>query len=210
MTHIWKHDTVALKDIAERVVLKFGHNIIDWHFAGDELVVEVILKELHNLLAFLKEDKSCLFEQMMDVTAVDYPAREARFDIVYNLLSMSHNQRIRIKSKVKEDEHVPTVTDLWLCANWWEREVWDMFGIIFDGHPDLRRILTDFGFEGHPLRKDFPFTGYVEVRYDETQKRVIYEPVQFAQEYRSSQSPSVWGEHMEQAMIDAQKKGDQE
>ncbi len=210
MTHIWKHNTAVLEDVAEHIVSKFQSSILDWHFAGDELVVEVVLKDLHKLLAYLKEDKVCLFEQMMDVTAVDYPQRAARFDIVYNLLSLTHNQRIRVKAKLKEDEHVQSVCDLWKCANWWEREVWDMFGIIFDDHPDLRRILTDFGFEGHPLRKDFPFTGYVEVRYDETQKRVIYEPVQFAQEYRTSQNPSAWGQHMEQALLDAQQKGEQE
>ncbi|MFV0430758.1 MAG: NADH-quinone oxidoreductase subunit C [Alphaproteobacteria bacterium] len=192
MTHYWKHDTQALEGLVEEIKSGLGETLLDWHFAQDELIIEVPVKEIHKVMTFLHEDKHCSFEQMMDVTAVDYPEREPRFDIVYNLLSLSLNQRIRVKASLNEDTPIPTVTDIWKCANWWEREVWDMFGLMFAGHPDLRRILTDFGFEGHPLRKDFPMTGFVEVRYDETERRVVYEPINLMQEYREFGHLSPW------------------
>ncbi len=192
MTHYWKQNKESLTDLAKHLVSQLEGKILDWHFAQDELVVHVSVKDIHKVMTFLFEDETCSFEQMMDVTAVDYPDREPRFDIVYNLLSLTHNQRIRIKASLNENEPIPTITDIWKCANWWEREVWDMFGLMFKGHPDLRRILTDYGFEGHPLRKDFPVTGHVEVRYDEDEKRIVYEPVNLQQEYREFDSLSPW------------------
>jgi NADH-quinone oxidoreductase subunit C len=129
---------------------------------------------------------------LVDVTAADYPEREERFEIVYNLLSLSHNQRIRLKTSTDENTPVPSVVGLFSAAGWFEREVWDMFGVFFTDHPDLRRLLTDYGFEGHPLRKDFPLTGYVEVRYDDEQKRVVYEPVKLTQDFRSFDFMSPW------------------
>ena len=130
--------------------------------------------------------------QLIDITAVDYPDRENRFTVVYNLLSVDLNSRIRLKTEVDGLTSIESVTALYPCAAWWEREVWDMFGIFFTNHPDLRRILTDYGFQGHPLRKDFPVTGYTEVRYDETEKRVIYEPLELSQEFRSFDFASPW------------------
>ncbi|TDK36979.1 NADH-quinone oxidoreductase subunit C [Rhizobium deserti] len=144
------------------------------------------------LLTFLRDDPRCAFISFIDICGVDYPAREKRFDVVYHLLSPRHNLRIRIKVAVGEDEAVPSACDVYPGADWFEREAWDMYGIIFTGHPDLRRILTDYGFEGHPLRKDFPTTGYVEVRYDDSAKRVVYEPVELRQEFRSFDFLSPW------------------
>ena len=135
-------------------------------------------------MEFLRDDAACRFSTLVDITAVDLPERVARFDMVYHFLSMYRNHRIRVKVAVREDEMVPSIVETYPAANWFEREVFDMFGILFTGHPDLRRILTDYGFRGHPLRKDFPTTGYTEVRYDEALKRVVYEPVKLVQEYR--------------------------
>ncbi len=192
MTHYWKQNKESLRDLAEHLKMQLEGSILSASFAGDELVINVPLKDIYKVMVFLHEDKSCSFEQMMDVTAVDYPNREKRFDVVYNLLSLTYNHRIRVKASLNEDEAIPSVTDIWKCANWWEREVWDMFGLMFKGHPDLRRILTDYGFEGHPLRKDFPLSGHVEVRYDEIEKRVVYEPIQLDQEYREFNNLSPW------------------
>ncbi len=152
----------------------------------------VPLAALQSLIEFLRSDAACGYSTLVDITAVDYPGREARFDIVYHFLSMYQNHRIRVRAAVREDEIVPSITSIHPAANWFEREVFDMFGIIFSGHPDLRRILTDYGFRGYPLRKDFPTTGYSEVRYDEAQKRVIYEPVSLVQEYRQFDFMSPW------------------
>ncbi len=143
-------------------------------------------------LTYLRDNEACQFKCFIDITAVDYPAREKRFDVVYHLLSPRLNHRIRLKAPVAEDESVPSVITVFPAADWFEREVWDMFGIPFSGHPDLRRILTDYGFEGHPLRKDFPMTGFVEVRYDDALKRVVNEPVRLTQEYRSFDFLSPW------------------
>ena len=140
----------------------------------------------------LKTDASCRFTQMLDITGVDYPERAKRFDVVYHMLSMAQNQRIRLRVSVREDEVVPSITGVFPSADWYERETFDMYGIIFSDHPDLRRLLTDYGFRGHPLRKDFPTTGYTEVRYDEVQKRVVYEPVKLVQEYRQFDFMSPW------------------
>ena len=160
--------------------------------AFGELTLEAAPDTIADLLAFLKSDPACKFSTLVDITAVDHPERAQRFDVVYHLLSMYRNHRVRVKVAVDEDAMVPSVIAVHVAANWFEREVFDMFGILFSGHPDLRRILTDYGFRGHPLRKDFPTTGYVEVRYDEAQKRVVYEPVKLVQEYRQFDFMSPW------------------
>ena len=160
--------------------------------AHGELVLETGRGELLAVLKFLRDDPSCLFKMLADITAVDYPERGERFEVVYNLLSLTHNQRIRVKVTAGESEPVPSAVPLFSSAGWFEREVWDMFGIVFSGHPDLRRMLTDYGFEGHPLRKDFPLTGYVEMRYDEEQKRVVQEPVKLTQDFRNFDFMSPW------------------
>lgn len=164
------------------------------HFAIEhgELTVRVAAPHIHTVTEFLKTNAACNFATLIDITAIDYPAREKRFDVVYHFLSMHLNQRIRIKCAVREDQIVPSITAIHPGANWFEREVFDMYGILFSGHPDLRRILTDYGFRGYPLRKDFPTTGYVELRYDELSKRVVYEPVELVQEYRQFDFMSPW------------------
>jgi NADH-quinone oxidoreductase subunit C len=157
-----------------------------------ELCVHVPRGAVLEILAFLRDDRQCRFTVLCDICGVDFPDREMRFEVVYNLLSMSHNLRIRVKLETDEEQAVPSATGLFSAAGWWEREAWDLFGIYFSDHPDLRRILTDYGFDGHPLRKDFPLTGYVELRYDEDQKRVVYEPVKLKQEFRSFDFLSPW------------------
>jgi NADH-quinone oxidoreductase subunit C len=144
------------------------------------------------VLAFLKDDSNCQFQQLIDICGVDYPEREERFEVVYNLLSVTQNQRVRLKVATDEATPVPSATGVYKSAGWFERETWDLYGVFFSDHPDLRRILTDYGFQGHPMRKDFPLTGYVEVRYDEEQKRVVYEPVKLPQEFRSFDFLSPW------------------
>jgi NADH-quinone oxidoreductase subunit C len=160
--------------------------------AYDELTLDVEPARLIETVRYLRDDPSCLFVSFIDLTAVDYPTRVPRFDVVTHLLSPKHNRRIRIKVGTDEDVPVPSLTALYPAADWFEREAYDLFGVFFSGHPDLRRILTDYGFEGHPLRKDFPMTGYVEVRYDDAQKRVVYEPVNLRQEFRSFDFLSPW------------------
>jgi NADH-quinone oxidoreductase subunit C len=160
--------------------------------AFGELTVHVALDGLLDLMAFLKTDATTRMTSLVDITAVDHPTRPVRFDVVYHLLSMYQNGRIRVKAQVEETGMVPSLIPVYPAANWFEREVYDLFGILFSGHPDLRRILTDYGFRGHPLRKDFPTTGYTEVRYDEVQKRVVYEPVKLVQEYRQFDFMSPW------------------
>jgi NADH-quinone oxidoreductase subunit C len=157
-----------------------------------ELSLHVDREAIVPVLTFLRDDPKCRFTVLCDICGVDYPDRAMRFDVVYNLLSMSLNQRIRIKVETDEAQPVPSVVGVFSAAGWWEREAWDLFGIYFSDHPDLRRILTDYGFDGHPLRKDFPLTGYVELRYDEDQKRVVYEPVKLKQEFRSFDFLSPW------------------
>ena len=160
--------------------------------AHDELSLTASGAGIVKLLTFLRDDAACQFAVMIDVTAVDWPERTERFDVVYNLLSLTHNQRIRVKIATDEQIPVPSVITVYSSAGWYEREVWDMYGILFSGHPDLRRLLTDYGFEGHPLRKDFPLTGFVEVRYDDIEKRVVYEPVKLTQEFRRFDFMSPW------------------
>jgi NADH-quinone oxidoreductase subunit C len=157
-----------------------------------ELVVEVNIDRVLPVLTFLRNDENCQFTQLMDVCGVDYPNREKRFDVVYNLLAVRLNQRVRVKVQTDEATPVPSATKLFPTAGWFEREVWDMYGVYFSQHPDLRRILTDYGFDGHPQRKDFPLTGYVELRYDPEQKRVAYSPVKLPQAYRSFDFMSPW------------------
>ncbi|HUX80637.1 MAG TPA: NADH-quinone oxidoreductase subunit C, partial [Alphaproteobacteria bacterium] len=161
-----------LEDLGRQIADEIGADILSWDVAYGELVMTVERQSIVRVLTYLKDSEFFHFAQLMDVCGVDYLGRDPRFDVVYNLLCLSHNQRLRLKVEVEEGMPVPSVTSVYSSANWWEREVFDLYGIPFDDHPDLRRILTDYGFEGHPLRKDFPLTGYVEVRYDEEQKRV--------------------------------------
>ncbi len=182
----------ALAELAEHIALRRPNEVVESLVAHGELTVECTLSGLVPLIEFLRSDPNCRFSTLIDITAVDHPARAARFDVVYHLLSMYQNQRIRVKARVREDELVPSLIKIIPAANWYEREIFDMFGIYFSGHPDLRRILTDYGFRGHPLRKDFPTTGYVEVRWDDAEKRVVYEPVNLVQEYRQFDFLSPW------------------
>ena len=152
----------------------------------------IITSDWRGLVAHLRDNNACAFTTLIDITAIDWPGRDNRFEVVYHFLSMPQNQRIRVKVAVAEDQMVPSIIGLHPSADWYEREVFDMYGIMFSGHPDLRRILTDYGFRGHPLRKDFPTTGYTEVRYDETVKRVVYEPVKLVQDYRQFDFMSPW------------------
>lgn len=165
-------------------------------FKKDEIVLYIHPSYLIPLVSYLRDHINTQYKVLIDITAVDYPSRTLRFEVVYNLLTVHYNARIRIKICVDEYTPVHSVTSIFSSAGWWEREVWDMFGIFFSTHPDLRRILTDYGFEGHPLRKDFPLTGYVEVRYDDSEKRVRTEPLELSQEYRSFDFSSPW-EHFE-------------
>jgi NADH-quinone oxidoreductase subunit C len=159
---------------------------------GGEVVAHVTRDALPDLMVALRDDPRTLCEQLVDLCGVDWPERTERFDVVYNLLSVSLNHRVRVVVTAGEDTPVPTVSTVWPCATWWERECWDLYGVTFAGLADHRRILTDYGFEGHPLRKDFPLTGYVEVRYDEERKQVIYEPVKLTQDFRNFQFLSPW------------------
>ncbi len=184
--------TEALNELGALLELKRGDCVLGCDVAYGELTVDVVPGMIVEFVDFLKSDPSCKFSSLVDITAVDYPGRAKRFDVIYHFLSMYQNHRIRLRIQVREDEMVPSIIEVHPSANWFEREVFDMFGIIFSGHPDLRRILTDYGFRGYPLRKDFPTTGYVEVRYDEAQKRVVYEPVKLTQEYRQFDFMSPW------------------
>jgi NADH-quinone oxidoreductase subunit C len=163
-----------------------------WHVARGELTLHVGRDQIANVLRYLRDDPRCFFTQLLDICGVDYPGREYRFDVVYHLLSPQLNHRIRVKIEADDATPVPSVVSIFPSANWYEREAFDLYGILFSGHPDLRRILTDYGFQGHPLRKDFPLTGFVEVRYSEEQKRVIYEPVKLPQEFRNFDFLSPW------------------
>jgi len=157
-----------------------------------ELMLTTSSDKLLALLKFLRDDEKCLFNQLVDICGVDWPEREKRFDVVYNLLSLKNNQRVRIKVATDESTPVPSAASVYSSAGWFERETYDLYGVWFSDHPDLRRILTDYGFEGHPMRKDFPLTGFVELRWDDVQKRVVYEPVKLAQEFRRFDFLSPW------------------
>jgi NADH-quinone oxidoreductase subunit C len=182
----------ALKELAEYVMTALAGDVLSYDIARGELTLNVRREGIVRVLTFLRDDTNCQFRQLLDVAGVDYPDREARFDVVYHLLSMKQNHRVRVKLPAAENVAVPSVTSVFSAAGWWEREAWDLYGIFFSDHPDLRRILTDYGFEGHPLRKDFPLTGYVELRYDDDQKRVVYEPVKLTQEFRTFDFLSPW------------------
>lgn len=182
----------ALQELAAHLTLKHPDAVLASDVAFGELTVDVLPSRLLAFVEFLRSDSACRFSSLVDITAVDYPEREKRFDVVYHFLSMYQNHRIRLRLAIGEADMVPSLIEVHPSANWFEREVFDMFGILFSGHPDLRRILTDYGFRGFPLRKDFPTTGYTEVRYDEAQKRVVYEPVKLVQEYRQFDFMSPW------------------
>jgi len=181
-----------LKELGEHIATSIENDIREWNVEYGELNVRARADRIVQVMQFLKEDPLCRFLVLIDICGVDYPQRAKRFDVVYHLLSMHNNTRIRVKARVGEEGTIPTVTDIYPCADWFEREAFDMYGIVFSGHPDLRRILTDYGFEGYPLRKDFPLTGNVEVRYDDEAKRVVYQPVKLVQEYRNFDYLSPW------------------
>ncbi|MEM8752764.1 MAG: NADH-quinone oxidoreductase subunit C [Pseudomonadota bacterium] len=181
-----------LLDLAEVVKAAKSEAVTGTDVAVGELTISTTAGEAIELLRFLRDNAACQFTTLVDICGVDYPERPQRFDVVYHLLSMRQNQRIRVRYAVSAEEIAPSCVELYPAADWFEREVFDMYGVMFSGHPDLRRILTDYGFRGHPLRKDFPTTGYVEVRYDEEQKRVVYEPVSLVQDYRQFDFMSPW------------------
>ncbi|MBL8666906.1 MAG: NADH-quinone oxidoreductase subunit C [Rhodospirillales bacterium] len=183
---------LALRDLGEYVQAALHEVVLSVDIDRDELMLTVRREAIVRVLSFLRDDVNCQFKQLMDVCGVDYPSREDRFDVVYNLLSLTHNLRIRVKVQTDERTPVPTVTGVFSSAGWWEREAWDLYGIMFRDHPDLRRMLSDYGFEGHALRKDFPLTGYVEVRWDDEQKRIVYEPVKLMQDFRNFDFLSPW------------------
>jgi NADH-quinone oxidoreductase subunit C len=185
-------DTASLKALGDRIMAALPRDVLGCDLQLNELIVTVQAPAIVKVLTFLRDDPDCLFKILLDVCGVDYPEREKRFEAVYNLLSLKHNRRIRVKVMTDETGPIPSVVGVFSAAGWFERETWDLYGIFFSDHPDLRRILTDYGFEGHPLRKDFPLTGYLEVRYDQEQKRVIYEPVKLTQDFRTFDFLSPW------------------
>ncbi len=184
--------TQALKELGDYITAEAGSHVTRSETVVDELILWATPASLVPLLTFLRDDRRCLFKLLVDICGVDFPERTQRFEVVYNLLSLANNLRVRIKVATDEETPVPSVSSIYRAAGWFEREAWDLYGIFFSGHDDLRRLLTDYGFEGHPLRKDFPLTGYVEVRYDEEQKRVVYETVKLTQEFRSFDFMSPW------------------
>ncbi|MEM8986867.1 MAG: NADH-quinone oxidoreductase subunit C [Pseudomonadota bacterium] len=183
---------VELKDLGEHIAAHIDQHVLDWSVAFGELTLNVRTDKICPVLKFLRDDQLCRFAQLVDLAGVDYPERNQRFDVVYHLLSPFQNQRIRVKVKTDEETPVPSAISVFPAADWFEREAFDMYGILFSDHPDLRRLLTDYGFEGNPLRKDFPLTGHVEVRYDDEVKRVVYEPVKLVQEFRNFDYLSPW------------------
>ncbi|MHB1217638.1 MAG: NADH-quinone oxidoreductase subunit C [Alphaproteobacteria bacterium] len=182
----------ALRELGELIQASLPSDVSGARVIHGELMLDARRESIVRVLTFLRDDSNCQFKLLVDVCGVDYPSRPERFEVVYNLLSLRHNQRVRVKVVTGEETPVPSVTGVFSSAGWYERETWDLYGIFFSDHPDLRRLLTDYGFEGHPLRKDFPLTGYVEVRYDDERKRVVYEPVNLVQEFRSFDFLSPW------------------
>jgi NADH-quinone oxidoreductase subunit C len=174
------------------IAKELGAAVTGYQAALGELTITANADAIVKIARFLRDDERCQFWSFIDVTAIDWPSRDRRFDVVYHLLSPRHNRRIRIKIETDETTPIPSVVEVYPGANWFEREAYDLYGILFTGHPDMRRLLTDYGFEGHPLRKDFPLTGFVEVRYDDEQKRVVYDKVRLAQEFRSFDFLSPW------------------
>ncbi|MET0367006.1 MAG: NADH-quinone oxidoreductase subunit C [Methylobacterium sp.] len=182
----------AVATLAERVSGALGPAVVSKAIAFGELTLVVQASDIVYALTYLRDDPACGFRCFIDLCGADYPQREKRFEVVYHLLSLRHNARIRVKVQTDEVTPVPSIIEVFPAANWYERETYDLYGILFSGHPDLRRLLTDYGFEGHPLRKDFPLTGFVEVRYDQDEGRVVYEPVQLTQEFRNFDFLSPW------------------
>jgi NADH-quinone oxidoreductase subunit C len=182
----------ASKELGDRLMAALPQDVLGCDTILGEPVVTVRGAAIVKVMTHLRDDPGCLFKVLVDICGADYPEREQRFEVVYNLLSLKHNRRVRVKVLTDEMTPVPSVTGVFSAAGWFEREAWDLYGIFFSDHPDLRRILTDYGFEGHPLRKDFPLTGYVEVRYDQEQKRVVYEPVKLTQDFRTFDFLSPW------------------
>ena len=183
---------MTLEELASHLEATLQGGVLRREIARGELTLVVGAERIAQVLTALRDDSQCLFEVLIDICGVDFPERDKRFEVVYHLLSPRRNLRIRLKCETDEETPVPSVVGVFPAANWFEREAYDMYGILFSGHPDLRRILTDYGFQGYPLRKDFPLTGYVEVRYDDAQKRVVYEPVKLTQEFRSFDFMSPW------------------
>lgn len=196
----------SLIDLSEHIAENLEGSVISSTVEHNEMIITANCADICKVLQFLRDDPECQFKMLVSLAGVDYPERAERFEVVYNLLSLTQNTRVRVKISVAEDAFVPTVTNIFSTAGWFEREAWDLYGIFFDGHKDLRRILTDYGFEGHPLRKDFPLTGYVELRYDEEQRRVVYEPVQLQQDFRSFDYLSPW-EGMTNVQLPGDEKG---
>ena len=178
--------------LGQHIAGALGAAVTGSEIAFGELTITVGRDAIVSVASFLRDDPRCRFISLIDICGVDYPERDERFEVVYHLMSPYLNHRVRVKLSVDDETPVPSITEVFVGANWFEREAYDLFGILFSGHPDLRRILTDYGCEGHPLRKDFPLTGFVEVRYDEERKRVVYEPVKLAQEFRSFDYLSPW------------------
>ncbi len=181
-----------MEDLRDHIIDQMDDAVNSAEIAFGELTINARRAEVVKVITFLRDDPICKFTSLIDICGVDYPARERRFDVVYHMMSMAHNTRIRIKVTTDEEIPVHSVAEVFPNANWYEREAFDMYGIVFDEHPDMRRLLTDYGFEGYPLRKDFPLSGFVEVRYDEERKSVVYEPVNLPQEYRSFDFMSPW------------------
>jgi len=200
-------DATSLADLSDYLANKASDAIVRSEIAFGELTVYAKADQIIPLLKTLQRDNHCRFEVLIDLCGVDWPARENRFDVVYHLLSPRLNQRIRVKIEANETDPVASAVDVFPAANWFEREAYDMYGILFSDHPDLRRLLTDYGFQGHPLRKDFPLTGHVEVRYDDEAKRVVYEPVRLTQEFRDFDFESPW-EGTEYVLPGDEKAGD--
>ncbi|MBO6755558.1 MAG: NADH-quinone oxidoreductase subunit C [Roseibium sp.] len=182
----------TLEELAEHIALGLGESVLSWSVEYGELTIVVAASDILDVIRFLRDNSSCKFSNLTDICGVDWPGREKRFDLVYHFLSPVQNHRIRVKLATDEETPVASITSIFPGAEWFEREAYDMYGILFSGHPDLRRILTDYGFDGHPLRKDFPLTGFVEVRYDDEKKRVVYEPVRLTQEFRDFDFLSPW------------------
>ncbi len=199
-----------LQNLAELIAAGLGDKLAGHAMHFGELTLEVNPGNIEPVLRFLRDDPACAFTQLMDLCGADYPNRPLRFDVVYHLLSMTQNCRIRVKLQAGEETQVPSVTGLFDVANWYEREAFDMYGILFSGHPDLRRLLTDYGFEGYPLRKDFPLTGHVEVRYCDDSKKVIQEPVSLVQEFRDFDFESPWEGAQAAGLLPGDEKAEQD
>ena len=198
---------------SKQIHTNFGQSLVDMmphsiHSAvsvNDELTLSVPASSIKEVLVFLRDHTSCQFKVLIDICGVDYPERDARFDVVYHLLSVKYNSRIRVKVAVDELTPVDSVVSIFSSAGWYEREVWDLYGVFFSNHPDLRRILTEYGFDGHPMRRDFPLTGHTEIRYDEAEKRIVTEPVELAQEFRVFDFASPWDQKVDQVVLDNPK-----